>query len=246
VNPSVDDSVRPAPVPAGPVGNGLKARLNWLRAGVLGANDGIISTAGLVIGVAAATTDRAAVLTAGISGLVAGAVSMALGEYVSVSSARDTEIAMITRERAELEADPEGELAELADIYRGKGLTEATARAVAEELTAQDPVRAHLEVELGLDADDLTNPWHAAVASAVAFTVGALLPLLAVALAPARARIPVTFVAVLLALVATGTISARFGGAGRLRAGARLVIGGALAMGVTFAIGALLGATVVG
>lgn len=243
VSPSVDNSVRP---PAAPVGNGLKARLNWLRAGVLGANDGIISTAGLVIGVAAATTDSTAVLTAGVAGLTAGAVSMALGEYVSVSSARDTEVALIAKERAELAADPEGELAELAEIYRGKGLSQATARAVAEELTAHDPVRAHLEVEHGLDADDLTNPWHAAVASAVAFTVGALLPLLAVVLAPAGARIPVTFGAVLLALAATGAISARVGGAGRLRAGLRLVVGGAAAMAATFAIGALLGATVVG
>ncbi|MCV2395862.1 VIT family protein [Actinotalea sp. M2MS4P-6] len=228
-----------------PVGNGLKARLNWLRAGVLGANDGIISVAGLLIGVVAATADRGAILTAGVAGLVAGAVSMALGEYVSVSSARDTEVALIAQERKELADDPEGELVELADAYVAKGLSPDTARAVAEELTAHDAIRAHLEVEYGLDADDLTNPWHAALASAIAFTVGAMLPMLAVLLAPSSAsqtaRIVVTIVAVLIALVVTGSLSAQFGGAGRTRAVLRLVIGGALAMGVTWAIGAALG-----
>ncbi|MDO8108519.1 VIT family protein [Isoptericola sp. b441] len=231
-------------------GNGLKARLNWLRAGVLGANDGIISTAGLVIGVVAATPSRTAIITAGVAGLVAGAVSMALGEYVSVSSARDTEVALIAQERGELDADPEGELQELTDAYRAKGLSEHTARTVAEELTAKDAIRAHLEVEFGLDENDLTNPWHAAVASAVAFTVGALLPLLAVLLAPASAsqtaRIVVTAVAVLIALVVTGSVSAQFGGAGRVRAVLRLVVGGALAMGVTWGIGAMLGTSMAG
>ena len=223
--------------------NGMRARLNWLRAGVLGANDGIISTAGLVIGVAAATTNRTAILTAGVAGLVAGAVSMALGEYVSVSSQRDTERAMIAQERKELEDDPEGELIELAGIYESKGLSPQTARAVAAELTAIDPVRAHLDAELGLDAEDLTNPWHAALASAVAFIVGAVLPLLAVVVAAESSRIPVTFVAVLVALAVTGSVSAGLGGAGRRRAMARLLIGGALAMVVTFGIGALLGSS---
>ncbi len=224
---------------------GLKARLNWLRAGVLGANDGIISTAGLVVGVAAATADRVAIMTAGVAGLVAGAVSMALGEYVSVSSQRDTEEALIAFEKAELLADPDGELAELAAAYQAKGLSADTAHQVAVELTKSDPIRAHLEVEYGLDADELANAWHAAVASAVAFTVGAALPLLAVVLAPEAIRIPVTFVAVLVALVVTGTVSAQFGNARRARAVGRLVIGGALAMAATFGIGALLGQTVV-
>ena len=223
--------------------NGMRARLNWLRAGVLGANDGIISTAGLVIGVAAATTNRTAILTAGVAGLVAGAVSMALGEYVSVSSQRDTERAMIAKERRELEEDPEGELVELAGIYQSKGLSAGTARAVAEELTAIDPVKAHLDAELGLDAEDLTNPWHAAIASAIAFVVGAALPLIAVFVAPASTRIIITFVAVLIALVVTGSVSAHLGGAGRRRAMMRLVVGGALAMAATFGIGALLGAS---
>jgi vacuolar iron transporter family protein len=222
---------------------GLRARLNWLRAGVLGANDGIISTAGLVIGVAAATTDRLAILTAGTAGLVAGAVSMALGEYVSVSSQRDTEESLIAAERAELLADPQGELAELAQAYEAKGLSPGTAHQVAVELSEIDPIRAHLEVEYGLDADGLANAWHAAVASAIAFTVGAALPLLAVVLAPEVVRIQVTFVAVLIALVITGTVAAQFGNSRRLRSVARLVIGGALAMGATFGIGALLGQT---
>ena len=225
--------------------NGLQARLNWLRAGVLGANDGIISTAGVVVGVAAATQDRTAVLVAGVASLAAGAVSMALGEYVSVSSQRDTEHALIALERRELLEDPEGELAELADIYRRKGLTAETAQRVAEELTERDALSAHVEAELGLDPDERTNPWHAALASAIAFTVGALLPLLAVILAPENIRIPVTFVAVVVALALTGSISARFGKARHVRAVVRLIVGGALAMAVTFGIGAVLGATVV-
>ncbi|HUX69139.1 MAG TPA: VIT family protein [Cellulomonadaceae bacterium] len=222
----------------------MGARLNWLRAGVLGANDGIISTAGLVIGVAAATTARGPIVTAGVAGLVAGAVSMALGEYVSVSSQRDTERALLEKERRELEESPEEELAELADIYVKKGLSEATARIVADELTAKDAFAAHVDAELGIDPDDLTNPWHAAFASALAFTVGAALPLLAIVLAPTAARVAVTFAVVVVALALTGSVSAALGKAGHLRAIARLVVGGALAMLVTFGIGALLGAHV--
>ncbi len=228
-----------------PHGTGLQARLTWLRAGVLGANDGIISTAGVVVGVAAATAEAEAILIAGVASLVAGAVSMALGEYVSVSSQRDTEHALIALERRELAEDPEGELAELAEIYRGKGLSASTARQVAVELTANDAVAAHVESELGLDPDERSNPWHAAAASAIAFTVGALLPVVAVVLAPAALRVPVTFAAVVLALARTGTVCAWLGGAPRLRAVVRLIVGGALAMGITFGIGALLGATVI-
>ncbi|MEZ0448911.1 VIT1/CCC1 transporter family protein [Cellulomonas sp. ICMP 17802] len=217
------------------------ARLNWLRAGVLGANDGIISTAGLVLGVAGATSAIGPILTAGIAGLVAGAVSMALGEYVSVSSQRDAERALIATERAELRDDPEGELAELAAIYEAKGISADTARTIAAELTAHDAVAAHLDAELGLDPDALTNPTHAAISSGVSFTAGAVLPVLAVALAPAGVRVPVTFVAVLVALVLTGRISAWLGGAPPGRAVLRLVLGGAAAMAVTYAIGQLLG-----
>lgn len=216
---------------------GLAAKLNWLRAGVLGANDGIVSTAGLVVGVAAASADTDTILTAGIAGISAGAISMAVGEYVSVSTQRDTERALLEQESRELEQDPADELNELTAIYHAKGLSAETARKVAEELTAFDAFAAHAEAELGLNPDELTNPWHAALSSAISFTVGALLPLLAILLPPTPARIPVTMVAVLLALALTGSISARLGGSSRARATARVVIGGALAMAVTYGIG---------
>ncbi|KQS66535.1 VIT family protein [Modestobacter sp. Leaf380] len=239
---SLDEPAAPVGThPAEPHAGALGTRLNWLRAGVLGANDGIVSTAGLVVGVAGATTAHAPVLTAGVAGPVAGAVSMALGEYVSVSSQRDSEQALLDKERVELAEMPEQELAELAAIYESKGLSPQTARTVAEELTAKDAFAAHVEAELGIDPDELTNPWHAAGASAVAFTVGSLLPLAAILLPPAGARVPVTFVVVLLALALTGVLSARLGGAPVRPAVVRLVAGGALAMAVTFAIGALVG-----
>ncbi|WP_353112480.1 VIT family protein [Microbacterium sp.] len=224
-------------------GSGLNQRLNWLRAGVLGANDGIVSVASLVVGVAGATTDNAALLTAGVAGLVGGAISMALGEYVSVSSQRDSEKALIAKESHELRTMPEEELEELTQLYRDRGLSEETARRVATELTAHDALRAHLEVELGIDQDDLVNPWHAAMSSAIAFTLGALLPLLAILLPPPGIRVPVTFAAVLVALAATGAVSARLGGSKPMRAAVRLVIGGALALVATWLIGTLLGTT---
>jgi len=208
---------------------------------VLGANDGIVSIASLVVGVAGATTSTPALLLAGIAGLVGGAVSMALGEYVSVSSQRDTERALIAKERRELNEMPEAELEELAQLYRGRGLSETTARKVAEELTEHDALSAHLEIELGINQDDLVNPWHAAISSASAFTLGAVLPLLAILLPPPAWRIPVTFAAVLVALALTGTISARLGDAPVRRAVLRLVVGGALALLATWLIGSLLG-----
>jgi VIT1/CCC1 family predicted Fe2+/Mn2+ transporter len=222
---------------------GIGQRLNWLRAGVLGANDGIISVASLVVGVAGATTDSAALLIAGVAGLVGGAISMALGEYVSVSSQRDSERALIAKETAELRDMPEEEYEELVGLYRARGLTDETARQVATELTNHDALAAHLEVELHIDQDDLVSPWQAALSSAVAFTVGALLPLLAILLPPPAWRVPVTFVAVLIALVITGWVSAALGGAGRGRAIVRLLIGGSLALAVTWLIGTLLGTT---
>ncbi|MFI2233006.1 VIT family protein [Nocardia testacea] len=222
---------------------GLAAKLNWLRAGVLGANDGIVSTAGLVVGVAAASSNTDAILTAGIAGISAGAISMAVGEYVSVSTQRDTEKALLEQESRELEQDPADELNELTAIYHAKGLSAETARTVAEELTAYDVFAAHAEAELGLNPDELTNPWHAALSSAISFTVGALLPLLAILLPPTPARIPVTMVAVLLALALTGSISAGLGGSSRPRAVARVVLGGALAMAVTYGIGQLADVT---
>lgn len=219
----------------------LAARLNWLRAGVLGANDGIVSTAAIVVGVAGASSSRSAILTAGIAGLFAGAMSMAAGEYVSVSTQRDSERAMLELERRELRDTPRAELEELAGIYEGKGLSADLAQQVAEQLTAHDALGAHAEVELGIDPEDLTNPWHAALASFVAFTIGALLPLLAVALTPSGARIAVTFVAVVLALAGTGSISAGLGRSPRWPAMCRNVIGGALAMVVTYLIGTVVG-----
>jgi VIT1/CCC1 family predicted Fe2+/Mn2+ transporter len=210
----------------------------------LGANDGIVSTAGIVVGVAAATAQRAPILTAGCAGLVAGAVSMALGEYVSVSTQRDTEKALLAQERHELRDDPVAERDELAALYEAKGLTAATARTVAEELTEHNPLLAHAEVELGINPEELTNPWQAASSSAFAFGIGALLPLIAILAPPTAWRIPVTVGAVLVALVITGAVSAGLGGAPKVRAMARNVIGGSLALTITYVIGHLVGAAI--
>ena len=219
-------------------------RLNWLRAGVLGANDGIVSTAGLVVGVAAATKMGSAIFAAGLAGLIAGAVSMALGEYVSVSTQRDTQRALLRKERQELDEMPEAELEELAALYAAKGLSADTARVVARELTDRDAFAAHVDVELGIDPDDLSNPWQAALSSAVAFTLGAIVPLIAILLPPVGARVPVAFLSVLIALVLTGTVSAALGGARKMRAVMRVVLGGAVAMLVTYGIGQMVGATI--
>lgn len=230
--------------PAEPHIGSVASKLNWLRAGVLGANDGIVSTAGIVVGVAAATASREPILTAGIAGLAAGAVSMALGEYVSVSTQRDTERALLNKERRELREDPAAELDELAALYEGKGLSPATARAVAEELSDHDVFAAHAEIELGIDPTELTNPWQAAMSSALAFTIGALLPLIAILVPPTTARVPVTVVAVLLALMLTGAVSAGLGGAPKGRAVLRNVIGGGLALAITYGIGLAVGTAI--
>lgn len=222
----------------------IAARLNWLRAGVLGANDGIVSVAALVVGVAAATDATRPILIAGVASLAAGAISMALGEYVSVSSQRDSERALIEKERWELENLPEEEFQELVDMYAAKGLKLETAHQVATELTENDALAAHLEVELHLDEDDISSPWHAAIASAISFTIGALLPLIAILVPPAGWRIPTTFVAVIVALVVTGYISATLGASSRQTAITRVVAGGVLALIVTYSIGALLGVSV--
>jgi vacuolar iron transporter family protein len=223
----------------------LTNRLNWLRAGVLGANDGIVSVAGIVVGVAGATAARGPIFTAGLAGLVAGTVSMALGEYVSVSSQRDAEAAQLAQEMRELEETPDEEFAELVAIYEAKGLTPKTAQLVAAELTAHDALAAHLDAELNLDPDNFVNPLHAATASAVSFSVGALLPLLAILLTPHHWRVPVTVLVVLVALVGTGALSARLGAADVNRAVLRMVIGGGLGLALTYAVGSLFG-TVVG
>ncbi len=227
--------------PDEPHRQGLAQRLNWLRAGVLGANDGIVSTAAVVVGVAGATSEIAPVFVAGLAALVGGAISMALGEYVSVSSQRDSEHALIQKERRELAEDPDAEFTELVGLYEARGLSRDTATRVATELTASDALKAHLSVELNIDADDVVSPWAAAIASAVAFTVGAILPMLTILLAPVEVRVPLTFVAVLLALALTGYLAAWIGGARRGRAILRTVIGGALALGATYAVGALFG-----
>lgn len=220
---------------------GINERLNWLRAAVLGANDGVVSVAGIVMGVAGATSETHTIFVGGLAGLVAGALSMAAGEYVSVSTQRDTEKALLAKERRELRDEPEEELAELAGIYQDKGLSPELAVQVARELTAHDAFAAHAEAELGIDPDDLTNPWQAAFASMCSFTIGALLPLLTITLLPESIRVPGTVIAVVIALVLTGWLSATAGEAKRFRAIARNVGGGLLAMVVTYFIGELVG-----
>jgi len=218
-------------------------RLNWLRAGVLGANDGIVSVAALVVGVAGASHSTSAIAAAGAAGLIGGAISMALGEYVSVSSQSDSQRALIAAEKHELLVDPDGELEELVALYEKQGLAPETARQVAVEFTALDPVKAHLLAEHSIAEDDVVSSWHAAWVSAAAFTLGALLPLLAILLPPEAIRVPITFVAVLVALVITGYTGAHLGGSPKPRAVARVVVGGAAALVVTFLIGSLLGTT---
>ena len=219
-------------------------RIGLLRAMVLGANDGIISTACLILGVAAADGTRNAIITAGVAGLVAGAASMAIGEFVSVSSQRDAEQADIAKETWELEHTPEHELDELTAIYKGKGLTQELARAVAVQLTKEDALKVHMAEELGLTHLTLARPMQASVSSAGSFSVGAAIPLIAVALAASSQRIATTVVVAVLALVALGISSAKAGGAHPLRPTFRVVFGGLVAMAFTMAIGRLVGSVV--
>jgi vacuolar iron transporter family protein len=242
IGPEIGSDIGPhADEPHAPSTSSL---LNWLRAAVLGANDGIVSVAGLVMGVAGATDSRHTIFVAGLAGLIAGALSMAAGEYVSVSTQRDTEQALLAKERRELLEEPEEELAELAYMYEQKGLSAELAMRVAEELTERDALAAHAEVELDIDPDDLTNPWHAAWASMIAFTVGALLPLLTITLASASTRLWVTVGSVAAALAVTGYVSAWMGEADPRRAVLRNVGGGLLAMLVTHLIGQAVGSRV--
>ena len=230
--------------PLEPHSASMASRLNWLRAGVLGANDGIVSTAGLVVGVAGATLERGPIFTAGLAGLVAGSISMGLGEYISVSSQRDSERSQLATEQRELDEDPERELDELAEIYAGKGLKPSTARLVAIELTDHDALTAHADAELRINAGELTNPLHAAVASAASFTLGALLPLAAILLPPETLRVPVTVMAVLIALAVAGLLSARLGGSSARLAVTRIVIGGGAGLALTYTIGRLFGTAI--
>jgi VIT1/CCC1 family predicted Fe2+/Mn2+ transporter len=222
----------------------LIGRIGWLRAAVLGANDGILSTASLIVGVAAAASTQTSVLIAGVAGLVAGAMSMAAGEYVSVSSQSDTEQADLARERKELRLNPESELDELTDIYVRRGLDRALARQVAQQLMAKDALTAHARDELGISEITTARPIQAALASAASFTVGAAMPLLMVFVSPARALVPVVSAASLGFLALLGAIGARAGGANVLRATVRVTFWGALAMAFTAGIGKLFGTVV--
>ena len=222
----------------------LVGRIGWMRAAVLGANDGIISTASLIVGVASAATKPNDVLIAGVAGLVAGAMSMAAGEYVSVSSQSDTEQADLSRERKELSESPDSELDELAEIYVKRGVEREIARQVAQQLMSKDALAAHARDELGMSEITTARPVQAALTSAAMFSTGAAMPLLMVVLSPASALIPVVSAASLGFLALLGAIGARTGGANIVRATVRVTFWGALAMAITAGIGKLFGTIV--
>ena len=222
----------------------LGDQLNWLRAGVLGANDGLVSTAGIVVGVAGATSTVSTIFTAGLAGLVAGSLSMAGGEYVSVSTQRDTEQAAIELEKWELANLPEQELDELTQIYEARGISPELARQVAEEVTARDALRAHSELELNIDPDALTSPWHAAGASFLAFAVGGVIPAAAILVPIDTWNVVICVVAVLIGLVITGYVSARLGKAEAKPAVLRNVVVGSLTMAITWIVGRITGGVV--
>lgn len=235
---SIESVARPETVGFG----GLGTKLNWLRAAVLGANDGIVSGAGITIGVAAVDPGNlGTIVVAGVAGLLAGASAMAMGEYVSVSSQRDTEEALIVKERRDLHLTPEEEFEELVEVYRRQGLSDATARKVVEEVTAHDPLAAHLRAEYGVHEGELTTAWHASLASAISFTAGFVLPLAAMILSTSDVRIAATVVVGLVGLFLTGWMSAVIAGSPKFKPIARNVIGGAAAMLLTFSIGQLFG-----
>ena len=217
-------------------------QLNKLRAAVLGGNDGIVSTAGLVLGVAGASASKETILIAGVAGLVSGAISMAAGEFVSVSSQRDSEKAFLERMRTHIASKHHSsEAEEFIERFKEKGISEATAIKVADELEAAGTLTTELEKELGIDADDLSNPWSAAIASALSFTAGSIIPLAAVFFSSDEWRLPITVAAVLLSLILTGTLSARAGQANKTRAALRVVVWGIGAMAITYAIGHVIG-----
>ncbi len=224
--------------------NDLSSKLNWLRAGVLGANDGIVSTAGLVMGVAGSGASASAILVAGTAALVAGAISMAGGEYTSVSAQRDSEIAALKREATELADDPNNELHELAWFYEEKGISRELALQVAQELTEHDALRAHAETEFGIVPGKHVSPIAAAVSSLVAFASGSLLPLLAITLPPAEVRIQATVTAVVASLALTGFVAAKIGGARSGRAIIRNVLVSMATMGITYLVGMAFGTSV--
>ncbi|QQS22056.1 VIT family protein [Candidatus Saccharibacteria bacterium] len=220
------------------------SKLNKLRAAVLGANDGIVSISSVVMGVAGATSDSKAISLAGLAALVAGALSMAVGEYVSVSSQSDAEKAYIREEKKDLKENAEYELDELAREYMKHGVSSKLAHQVASELTARDALRAHLRMHFNMDPDEINNPWHAAVASLIAFTVGGLVPFLTIVFIPESWRIGATVIAVVVSLFCVGYLSATAGNASKKRAITRVMFGGLLAMAVTYAVGVVFGTTV--
>lgn len=222
----------------------LVSRIGWLRAAVLGANDGIVSTASLIVGVAAASAASSEILVAGVAGLVAGAMSMAAGEYVSVSSQSDTERADLARERAELASQPDFERDELAQIYVKRGLEPKLAQKVADQLMAKDALGAHARDELGISEVTAARPVQAALTSAATFAIGAAMPLLMVVVAPPSAIVPIVSLASLAFLALLGAVGARAGGADVTIATLRVTFWGAMAMALTAGIGALVGATV--
>ncbi len=219
----------------------IASRLNWLRAGVMGANDGIVSTAGMVVGVAGAAVSDNALLASGVAAVVAGALSMAVGEYVSVSSQRDSQRAELEHESRQLAADPEYGLEQLTRLIGARGVDQKLAHQVAVQLTERDALAAHARLELGIDPDELSNPWQAGLASMAAFVIGGLIPLATILLSPRTIAVPVTAAATVAALAITGSISAHLGRAPKLRAAVRTTGGGILAMAITYAIGSLVG-----
>lgn len=229
------------PATAEAEGQRLASKLNWLRAAVLGANDGIVSTAGMVAGVAGATVDHRVLLLSGAASVVAGAISMAVGEYVSVSSQRDSQRAELEHERRQLAANPEYGLRQLTGLIQAQGIDATLARQAAEQLTDRDALTAHARLELDIDPRALANPWNAAFASMFAFAAGGIIPFAAIVLSPPQLAVPVTAAGVTIALAITGTLSAHLGNAPRLRAALRTVSGGLVAMAVTYGVGALIG-----
>lgn len=219
-------------------------KLNRLRAAVLGANDGIVSISSIVMGVAGATADTNAITIAGLAALIAGAMSMAVGEYVSVSSQSDAEKSYIREEKQDLKEKPDYELDELAREYMKHGLSKPLSHTVADELTKKDALRAHMRMHFNLDPDDINNPWHAAIASLLAFSVGGIIPFLTIVFFPVRLRIVATVVAVIISLLIVGYVSARAGNANKKRAVLRVLIGGLAAMGITYLVGVIFGTSV--
>jgi len=232
-----------APVPAviAPESGRILSTLNWLRAGVLGANDGIVSTAAIIFGVAGASATHATVMLAGIAAVAAGAMSMAVGEYVSVSTQRDLEEAELEREKIELAHDPERQLAILTRLFEQRGVGPKIAAEVAREMSEKDALSVHARAELGIDPENVTNPWAAALASMVSFLIGGAIPIAALLLSPRALEIWVTGAAVLIAMALTGLVSARLGRTPVMRSVLRNMVGGLLALAITYGVGKIAG-----